>query len=84
MQLCRIVAFTSLANCPQTTRLDELAREHPPRAPNVGPSYHLTAVNAMSVEIAMTIPPGNSRVPKGILALLVQRYGIGLAYPKKL
>ena len=38
---------------------------------------------AMAVEIALAIPPGKTRVPKGILAPLVERYGVGPGYPKK-
>ena len=36
----------------------------------------------MAVEIALAIPPGNTRVPKGILAPLAERYGVGPGYPK--
>ena len=36
----------------------------------------------MAVEIALAIPPGNTRVPKGILAPLAERYGVGPGYPQ--
>ena len=32
---------------------------------------------AMAVGIALAIPPGKTRVPKGILGLLAERYGVG-------
>ena len=32
---------------------------------------------AMAVEIALAIPPGKTRVPKGILGPLAERYGVG-------
>ena len=32
---------------------------------------------AMAVEIASAIPPGKTRVPKGIQAPLAERYGVG-------
>ena len=38
---------------------------------------------AMAVEIALAIPPGKTRVPKGILGPLAERYGVGPGYPKK-
>ena len=38
---------------------------------------------AMAVEIALTIPPGNSRAPKRILGPLAERYGVGSDYPRK-
>ena len=38
---------------------------------------------AMAVEIALAIPPGQTRVPKGILGPLAERYGVGPGYPKK-
>ena len=38
----------------------------------------------MAVEIALAIPPGKTRVPKGILGPLAERYGVGPGYPKKL
>ena len=38
---------------------------------------------ATAVEIALAIPPGKSRVPKGILGPLAERYGVGAGYPKK-
>jgi len=31
----------------------------------------------MAVEIALAIPPGKTRVPKGILGPLAERYGVG-------
>ena len=38
---------------------------------------------SMAVEIALAIPPGKTRVPKGILGPLAERYGVGPGYPKK-
>ena len=38
---------------------------------------------AMAVEIALSIPPGKSRVPKGILGPIAERYGVGSAYPRQ-
>ena len=38
---------------------------------------------AMAVEIALAIPPGKTRVSKGILGPLAERYGVGPGYPKK-
>ena len=38
---------------------------------------------AMAVETALAIPPGKTRVPKGILGPLAERYGVGPGYPKK-
>ena len=38
---------------------------------------------ALAVEIALTIPPGNSRVPKGILGPLAERCGVGSYYPRR-
>ena len=35
---------------------------------------------AMAVEIALAIPPGKTRVPKGILGPLAERYGVGPGY----
>ena len=37
----------------------------------------------MAVEIALAIPPGKARVPKGILGPLAERYVVGPGYPKK-
>ena len=39
--------------------------------------------SAMAVKIALAIPPGKTRVPKGILGPLVERYGVGPGYPQK-
>lgn len=38
----------------------------------------------MAVEIALVIPPGNSRVAKGILSPLTERYGARPEYSSKL
>ena len=39
--------------------------------------------SAMAVKIALAIPPGKTRVPKGILGPLAELYGVGPGYPKK-
>ena len=38
---------------------------------------------AMAVVIALALLPGKTRVPKGILGPLAERYGVGPGYPKK-
>ena len=38
----------------------------------------------MAVEIAMGIQPGLSRIPKGVLDPICERYGVGKKYPSKL
>lgn len=45
--------------------------------------YRRTAHCAMAMEIALAIPPDNSRVPKGILGPLTERYGVGSGYRTK-
>ena len=39
---------------------------------------------AMVVKIARAIPPGKTRLPKGTVAPLAERYGVGPEYPKTL
>ena len=39
---------------------------------------------ATVVEIASAIPPGNSRLPKGVVGPLTERYGVGAGYPNNL
>ena len=34
------------------------------------------------VEIARAIPPGKTRLPKGTVGPLTERYGVGLEYPQ--
>ena len=41
----------------------------------VSRNYQWAAVYAMAVGIALSIPPGNSRVPKGVLGPTAERYG---------
>ena len=38
---------------------------------------------AMAVVIALALLPGKTRVPKGILGPLAERYSVGPGYPKK-
>ena len=38
----------------------------------------------MVVEIASAVPPGNSRLPKGVVGPLAERYGVGAGYPQNL
>ena len=38
---------------------------------------------ALAFEIALAIPPGKSRVPKGELGPLCERYGVSSSYPRK-
>lgn len=39
---------------------------------------------AIAVEVALAIPPGKRRVPKGSLDPICKRYGVGPEYPSKL
>ena len=54
--------------------------ETPPKRKR-GTEVSLGRRYAMAVEIALTIPPANSTVPKGILGPLAERYGVGNDYP---
>ena len=38
---------------------------------------------ALAFEIALAIPPGKSRVPKGELGPFCERYGVSSSYPRK-
>ena len=64
---------------PPTTTMDT------PQSVNGAPNYRWDAVLPWppAVEIALAIPPGNTRVLKGILGPLAERYGVGSGYPKK-
>ena len=57
--------------------------EYPPKRKR-GAELSVGRRTAMAVETALAIPPGKTRVPKGILGPLVERYGgVGPGYPKK-
>lgn len=56
--------------------------ETPPKRKQ-GAEVSLGRRYAMAVEIALSIPPGMERVPKGVLGPIAERYGVGAGYPKK-
>ena len=39
---------------------------------------------AIAIEVALAIPPGKARVPRGSLGPICERYGVGPEYPTKL
>ena len=57
-----------------------LTMETPPKR-KLGTEVSLGYRYALAVKIALTIPPGKSRVPKGILGPLTERYCVGSDYP---
>ena len=59
-----------------------ITMETPPKRKR-GTEVSLGRRYAMTVEIALTILLGNSRVPKGILGPLAEGYGVGSDYPRK-
>ena len=62
--------------------LTTITIETPPKR-KMGTEVSLGHRYGMAVGTALTIPPGNSRVPKGILGPLTERYGVGSDYLRK-
>ena len=72
-----------LAHSPQTSQYDGLAPEYPlPR--RTGGELPLGRRYAIAMEVALAIPLGKARVPRGSLGPICERYGVGPEYPTKL
>ena len=71
------------ANSPQTSQYDGLAPEYPPPR-RTGGELPLGRRYAIAMEVALAIPPGKARVPRGSLGPICERYGVGPEYPTKL
>ena len=71
------------AHSPQTSQYDGLAPEYPlPR--RTGGELPLGRRYAIAMEVALAIPLGKARVPRGSLGPICERYGVGPEYPTKL
>ena len=65
---------------------DGFTPKYPPTPPTrqSGGELSLGARYAIAVEVALAIPPGKLRVPKGSLTPICERYGVNPKYPAKL
>jgi len=83
MRILVIICDYHLKPTPHTLQTMDTTPSTPPPRPKGG-ELSVGRRIAIVVEVALAIPPGKVRIPKGALDPICQRYGVSSRYPRKL